>query len=76
MLRAKLDRLNAILGKYPLPIKLHRDLLIMAAFDRISISAANTYEVVIGNEFAKIAVTECNPDGCHSVHTLIRIKNK
>jgi len=67
MLKHTLAKLNIILGKYPLPNKNHRDLLMMAAFDKVVICEANMYEVMRGKEFAKIAVVESNPINCHSI---------
>lgn len=65
MLRAKLEKLNAILVKFPLPQKTHRDLIIIAIFDNTMIGEANTYDVVLGNEWAKIAILDFNPMDCH-----------
>jgi hypothetical protein len=65
MLRAKLERLKSVLARFPLPQKTHRDLLIAVVFDNTMIGEANTYDVVLGNEWAKIAVVEHNPADCH-----------
>ena len=65
LLRAKLEKLNAILGKYPLPQKMHRDLIIIAMFDQVVVGEANTYDVILANEWATIAILDFNPRHCH-----------
>jgi hypothetical protein len=70
MLREKLERLNALLVKVPMPQKTQRDLVIIAVFDRICICEANTYEVVLGNEWAKIAIVGFNPVDCHKAYII------
>jgi hypothetical protein len=65
MLRTKLEKLNAILVKNPLPKKIHRDLIIIAMFDSIVIGEGNTYEVTLANEWATIAIVDFNPINTH-----------
>ncbi len=67
MFKSKINRLNAIFGKYPLPQKIHRDLLIMASFDIIFVCEANTYEVKLGRECARISVVGSGPMNCHKI---------
>jgi len=68
MFKSKINKLNAIFGKYPQPKKIQRDLLIIAAFDTTILCEANTYEVSLGRRCARIAVVDYGSMNCHKIH--------